>query len=107
MHLPLLTRILVLIVQFGILVIALPNVGTPDKTMADSANEIMDNLLDSDSNTEPVTATEDGGCVAVNVPRLAEDEVRQRPLARPGMMKRASSWSGFSYSVMKNLGKAS
>ncbi|KAL8829493.1 MAG: hypothetical protein Q9191_001987, partial [Dirinaria sp. TL-2023a] len=53
MHLPLLTRILVLIVQFGILVIALPNVGKLERnTMADAANEVIDHsLLDPDPAT--------------------------------------------------------
>ena len=118
MHLQLLTRVLLLLVQFGILAVALPNLGTKnvEKTLAEAATDFVDNMLessepsDSGATTTTTTAPENipaaGGpeaieaqCSAARFGGVArpEEQPKKRTAApkRPALvLRRSSSWSG-------------
>ena len=117
MHLQLLTRVLLLVVQFGILAVALHNVGTKnvEKTLAEAATDFIDNMLESSESSESsataATKSENMPAAAGGGPDATEAQgaaVRFGGVARPEeqpkkrtapkrpalVLRRSSSWSG-------------
>lgn len=110
---PLLTRLLLLLIQFTILAFAFPNLSSKptDQTLLDTAADIVDSLLDPPSDTTPGAETETQ-CIAVTEEHcVAEDGVVVRQEGpgkveereegggkvekrkRPPMLRRSSSWA--------------
>lgn len=92
---PLLTRLLLLLIQFTILALALDS----KPTLADTAADIVDSMLDDTSppiDTSPSleneaqcmpAATEEGGGEMVQGPEVMKTR------KRPPMLRRSSSWA--------------
>ena len=120
MHFQLLTRVLLLLVQFGILAVALPNIGISnvEKTLAEAATDMVDNMLESSEPSESSTTTTTksekmpaaapaaaGGSDAIEekcaaarfggVARPEEQPKKRTAPKRPALvLRRSSSWSG-------------
>lgn len=108
---PLLTRLLLLLIQFTILAFAFPNLSSKptDQTLLDTAADIVDSLLDPPSDTTPGAETETQ-CIAATEEHCAGEEAQQVEVVgkvevreeeggkvekrkRPPMLRRSSSWA--------------
>jgi hypothetical protein len=85
MHPPLLTRLLLLLIQFAILALALPNL---DSKIDHAAADLVDSMLDPPTDPSPLTDTSPSAEV-----QQKEGVGKVEKRKRPPMLRRSSSWA--------------